>query len=214
MILKYKVKEKEVRVWLPEDLPFSEDVRITYGLTFLDGNYNFKVNINPVRLVDIGAYVGDTIVYFATKYDLTEVVAIEPNISLYTILMYNMYLNQIKNVVVEPKVVGRHKHVKLPFTTTPAIKHHEGELLRSYEAPTVVLEPFNTVNVRHGDLIKIDCEGCEKGLQVTCNGNGWVAVEVNDENYDFSRNIQCNSKLLEKRNFYNSYVYLYEVSPR
>ena len=113
-----------MRVWLPKDLPFSEDVRITYGLTFLDGNYNFKVNINPVRLVDIGAYVGDTIVYFATKYDLNEVVAIEPNISLYTILMYNMYLNQIKNVVIEPKVVGRHKHVKLPFTTTPVSYTH------------------------------------------------------------------------------------------
>jgi len=214
MILRYKVREKEVRVWLPEDLPFTEDVKITYGLTFLDGNYDFKADIKPVHLVDIGAYVGDTIVYFATKYGLTDVVAIEPNVTLYTILMYNMYLNQIKNVVVEPKVVGRHKYVKLPFTTTPAIKHHEGELLREYETPTVVLEPFNTINVGHGDLIKIDCEGCEKELQVTCNGNGWVAVEVNDETYDFSKNIQCNSELLEKRKFYNSYVYLYEVSPR
>ena len=214
MILRYKVREKEVRVWLPEDLPFTEDVKITYGLTFLDGNYDFKADIKPMRLVDIGAYVGDTIVYLATKYDLADVVAIEPNIMLYTILMYNMYLNQIKSVVIEPKVVGRHKHVKLPFTTTPAIKHYEGELLREYETPTVVLEPFNTINVGHGDLIKIDCEGCERELQVTCNGNGWVAVEVGDETYDFSKNIQCNSKLLEKKNFYNSYVYLYEVSPR
>jgi len=214
MILRYKVKEKEVRVWLPEDLPFTEDVKITYGLTFLDGNYDFKADIKPMRLVDIGAYVGDTIVYFATKYDLTDVVAIEPNVTLYTILMCNMYLNQIRNVIVEPKVVGRHKYVKLPFITTPAIKHHEGELLREYEIPTVVLEPFNTINVGHDDLIKIDCEGCERELQVTCNGNGWVTVEVNDEKYDFTRNIQCNSELLEKKNFYNSYVYLYEVSPR
>jgi len=213
MILKYKVKEKEVRVWLPEDLPFSEDVKITYGLTFLDGNYNFDANINPVRLIDIGAYVGDTIVYFATKYNLVEIVAIEPNISLYTILMYNMYLNQIKNVVIEPKLVGRRRYVQLPFTTTPAIKHHTGELLRQYEAPSVVLEPFSMINVKHGDLIKIDCEGCEKELQITCYGSGWVAVEVNDD-YDFSRNIQCNSKLLQKKNFYNSYVHLYEVSPR
>ena len=202
----------------PRDDPIYEDVKITYDLTFKEGNYEFSTKITPRVLDDIGAYVGDTAVYLALRYPTVErVIITEPNLYLYKYLIDNVTRN-LKHVqiVLDPSVVRRDLAigtVDMSFTDKPAIKR-----IKTASPETrigALLMTKYKLTIPDDTLVKIDCEGCEYDLEIQMfapkGTKSWVIVEWSDrENLDI---FKSPVKRLERKKFYNNEVVLYEVTP-
>ena len=45
---------------------------------FIRRNYRFPVDINPKLIIDGGAYVGYSSIYFSLKYPQAKIIAVEP----------------------------------------------------------------------------------------------------------------------------------------
>jgi FkbM family methyltransferase len=56
---------------------------------FVRQNYRFPIDINPTLIIDGGAYVGYSSIYFSLKYPQAKIIAVEPNDSNFEILEKN-----------------------------------------------------------------------------------------------------------------------------
>lgn len=121
----------------------------------------FPDEFDPVRIVDCGAFIGCSVVYFAERYPAASIVAIEPDAGNFSMLQRNA----------EPyrgRVELRHAGVWGPHAGGLAYKGGSPDWARRYEAteaPSVgvvdldTLWPDETI-----DLLKIDIEGAERHL--------------------------------------------------
>ncbi|MGC9108154.1 MAG: FkbM family methyltransferase [Infirmifilum sp.] len=64
---------------------------------FLDGDYN-DLDVKDHVVVDIGAGIGDTVIYFALR-GARKVIALEPYPALYSIALRNIEANNVGNRV-------------------------------------------------------------------------------------------------------------------
>ena len=64
------------------DIPVFEQI-------FLHENYNFEIDIRPRLIIDGGAYVGYSNIFFAHKYPEAKIIAIEPAESNFRLLKEN-----------------------------------------------------------------------------------------------------------------------------
>jgi FkbM family methyltransferase len=202
----------------PRDDPLYDDIRITYDLTFKEGNYEFNTKITPLSLEDIGAYVGDTAIYLALRYPTVErVIITEPNLYLYKYLIDNITRNlRHVQVILDPAVVTRNValgEVSMDFTDKPAIKRFN----TSPSQPQIraLMLTKQRLLIPDNVLVKIDCEGCEYDLEIQMYApkgtKSWVIVEWS--NKEDLHIFKSPVKVLERKKFYNNDVVLYEVAP-
>jgi len=135
--------------------------------TFVDDVYS-RMGVSGKVVVDIGAYVGDSSVYFILK-GAKKVYAFEPYPSSYKLL-----LKVIKGNGLEGKIV--------PFNEALAKKPGETKLNEEYENTpssdlkssaegksiklTTLKEIVERFNLK-GACLKMDCEGCEYSILKT-----------------------------------------------
>lgn len=122
------------------------------------GNLNYK----DETVVDIGANIGDSSIYFAVM-GAKKVIAIEPFPASYSLLKSNISLNEMESVIIPLNVaIGQNDgFVKLDSrintTTGLGISSYDiGELVRITSLNKLVKE----FDLRES-ILKIDCEGCE-----------------------------------------------------
>ena len=221
-IYKFKdIEGKEVTVDMvlpPKDDPIYDDVRITYDLTFKEGNYEFNTKIAPKVVDDIGAYVGDTAVYLALRYPTVErVIITEPNLYLYKYIIDNVTRNlRHVQVILDPAVVTRDValgEIDMSFTDKPAIKRFKTSSPQSQIRALLMTK--HRLLIPENVLVKVDCEGCEYDLEIKMYApkgtKSWVMVEWSDkEDLDI---FKSPVKRLERKKFYNNDIVLYEVTP-
>ncbi len=171
----------------PKDDPIYDDVRITYDLTFKEGNYEFNTKIEPKVVDDIGAYVGDTAVYLALRYPTVErVIITEPNLYLYKYLIDNITRNlKHVQVILDPAVVAKNisfGEVSMDFTDKPALKRFNTSPSQSHIRALLMTE--RKLLIPDNVLVKVDCEGCEYDLEIKMYApkgtKSWVMVEWSD----------------------------------
>jgi FkbM family methyltransferase len=122
-------------------------------------------NVKDRVVVDIGAYVGDSAVYFALR-GARRVIAIEPHPGAYTEMLDNIKLNNLEGVIVPVNAGLASKPGKIcvknvDTSNTFDTYHGPGDCPNAIPAVTLS-ELINRFNIDPSDaVLKIDCEGCE-----------------------------------------------------
>jgi FkbM family methyltransferase len=146
--------------------------------TFVEEQYN--VDVKGREVVDVGANIGDSSIYFAIK-GARKVLAFEPLPSVYQVALENVKLNRLENVItlINAGVGSKDGVIKVPSTIDldDSIEFHakfhaigEGHM----EVPVYSLKRIREM-VKDPYLLKMDCEGCE------------VDVILNSEDIDFEK---------------------------
>ena len=140
----YKMlKVKKIRMnYSGYDLKFKlnkfDDTEILKEI-FVDEIYNF-LNVKDKIVVDIGAFIGDTAIYFLIK-GANMVISLEPDLNLFHVA--NMNINYFVN--------------KYPEFLNKVV------LLNLGYGFIDLKDIVNKYNIDHG-ILKIDCEGCEYNI--------------------------------------------------
>lgn len=130
--------------------------------TFIDQQYS-AVSVKGRQVVDIGANIGDSAIYFALR-GATSVVALEPYLSNFKLALMNINSNQMNQVQVLNEAAGASKVVYVDPTTpqsgsTKLVDAKVGSRITVNSLDSLV-ERFAIRNA----VLKVDCEGCEYDL--------------------------------------------------
>jgi len=128
------------------------------------GEYEL-LNVVGRVVVDVGAYVGDSAIYFALK-GAKRVIAVEPYPNAYAEMLENIRLNNLENIITPINAglaskPGKICTKKVGVYATYNIYHKPGDCPNAVPAMTLneiisrfVINPDNAA-------LKMDCEGCE-----------------------------------------------------
>ncbi|RLG18280.1 hypothetical protein DRN75_02090 [Nanoarchaeota archaeon] len=159
------------------------------GATIEDIASDYKCNYNGKTVMDIGGYMGLTAVMFV-KSGAKEVIVFEPVAEHVKYIQKNIKLNRVdKKVKVVRKAVSKRDGYIIIRSSTPigtggfGIK--PGKV--TYKAPSISWDTLLKEAIKKKvDIIKSDCEGCEKYLvDVDCKKikkiKYWI-IEMHGEN--------------------------------
>lgn len=184
-----------------------------YDSIFLSKEYDLNLG-NPLFIVDAGAHIGLSSVFFASKYPESTVVAIEPEPSNFDILRKNA--EKFKNIkIIQAGLWSRKTTLRIENTNaaTWSFKVIEDQSGKGIQAIGVrdVMSQFNMDRI---DVLKIDIEGSE--VEVLSSSGSWIdsirtmIIELHDRykpgctealqkavfGYDYNREISGESVVL------------------
>lgn len=141
----------------------------TYNEIFVDKIYQFKSKPQKNIILDCGANMGLSVVYFSQQYPNHQIFAFEPDVEIFNILKENVETLQLKNVTLLEKAVWNKEEV-LEFYTDHGMG---GRVLAEYKGQeptriqTVRLLDYLSAKV---DFLKLDIEGAEDVVLKDCAG--------------------------------------------
>jgi len=151
----------------------------TYEQVFLRLDYDFKVEGQPKTIVDVGANIGLTSIYFANKYPNSNVLAIEPESSNYQILSMN--LAPYENITtLNVALWGKNEDINLVdpglgkwgFRTRSSDTNGEKNDV-CHTVPGMTVDRIMEIkSLEKIDILKIDIEGAE--LEVFSDPSSWI----------------------------------------
>ncbi len=168
----------------------------TYKELFESNIYEFSPSKNARTIIDCGANMGLSVLYFSQNYPKHQIIAFEPDPEIFSILKENVATFNLKNVTIYQKAVWD----KVEVLTFFADGKMGGRLKNSYkhakpiEIETVPLADFINEDV---DFLKIDIEGAEG---VVLNGCKDILHKVRHIFFEYHNSIkdpQTLHKLLE-----------------
>jgi FkbM family methyltransferase len=150
----------------------------------LDGLYSCEFSRSPQVIVDAGANIGLSSVFYANRYPKAKIIAVEPEPSNHAMLVKNVAAYD--NVVAVQAALWKENqriHVVDPGAGHTAFQTQnwtEGESVRGMTLRQLMIE----FDIQYIDLLKIDIEGAEK--EVFEHSTPWIgsvgaiAVELHD----------------------------------
>jgi FkbM family methyltransferase len=120
----------------------------------------YKSDFKDKEVVDIGANVGDSAIWFALN-GAKKVVAIEPYPFPYNIMLMNIKENNFSDRILALNCgVGKEKY-KIRVTTEPTFR--DSDLKASEKGVEISVYQLDYLIEKFGpfDVLKTDCEGCE-----------------------------------------------------
>lgn len=159
-----KIKSKERYVAaktkiLGSDLVYVDSASFdsSYRSIFRHKIYNFKANSNNPRIIDCGANVGLSVVFFKRLYPEAKIVAFEPDKNIFDVLSMNVSSFSLADVQLINKAVWSEEK-ELFFEPDSADGGHVSLDDKGIKVQAVALEPYLREKV---DFLKIDIEGAE-----------------------------------------------------
>lgn len=149
-----------------------EHIKYILSEVFVSEVYS-KLRVKRKIVIDIGAYVGDTSIYFYAC-GARRVYSVEPYPYTYRLLKYNVMLNQLEDVII-PLNIGLsdvNTIVRLPDnekdTSRSALASQPfGVPIRVLSLETLV-KHLGITNDTDDIVLKLDCEGCEYSVIPKC----------------------------------------------
>lgn len=141
---------------------------------FINDEYGFSLAQQPSIIIDAGANVGMSAAYFALRYPLAKIVAIEPEPSNFAMLK--------KNAELFPQIIP----VNAALWSHEGLMHvedagggHWGMRVTECQAATETTVPATTLQalmqklrIQYVDLLKIDVEGAE--CEIFADATSWI----------------------------------------
>lgn len=132
---------------------------------FIAGEYSFPVTSHNPTIIDCGANIGISVLYFKKKLPACRIIAFEPNPYAFKLLRKNIETNNLTNVETY-ELALHHKEDLVPFyirkeigTPSASIRSDRGGETK-IEVKTTRLSDY-LKNMEVVDLVKIDVEGAE-----------------------------------------------------
>lgn len=142
----------------------------TYDEVFVRGIYNFKQKNETPLIIDCGANMGLSILFFSKTYPNSRIIAFEPDRVVLPYLKKNIKSQQLTNVELHEKAIWI-KNEKLKFFTDHGLGGRIGVEYRNQkpiEVEALRLKDFLDYEV---DMLKIDIEGAEYEVLKDCKGH-------------------------------------------
>ena len=164
----------------------------------------YKANVQNKVVIDVGAYLGETAIYFALK-GAKKVIAFEPDEENYRIALKNVNINgladkiMLVNAAVTPACLGLVEFYKAPETgsSTDYENMYDKDNITSVRAvKSICLDDIVKEEGRIG-LLKLDCEGCEYSVLTLFN----YFREVDEIILEYHNGVQNLRNLLSKKGF-------------
>ena len=129
---------------------------------FAEESYK-ELGISNSTVIDIGANIGDSSIYFALS-GAKKVIAIEPQLKSFQSLISNIRLNKLEDIIfpIRAGVGAKHEIAFVeaskanPSGGTGLRYNYGGEQMEMIDLHYIVENFLSDIN-----LLKIDCEGCE-----------------------------------------------------
>jgi len=152
----------------------------TYEQIFIKQEYDFDVKRTPKTIVDAGANIGLSSIYFSNNYPDSKIIAVEPEESNLAILRRNIV--PYDNII---PVCGAlwHENTTInlvdpgfgswSFMTQPkdGVNEKYGKFVHEVQGMTVD-KIMKDQNIEHIDILKIDIEGAER--EVFRDTSSWI----------------------------------------
>lgn len=154
--------------------------RWAFGQVFVRQEYgSLPADLRPKLILDCGANVGYTSVYFLTRYASSRVIAVEPDPRNFQILQQNLAPYGERALAINAAIWSEPTHLKL----CSAPEDGKGEWAfwvrecQPGETPDVSAVDIQTILSDSGfgqiDIVKIDIEGAETHI-FSQNYDGWI----------------------------------------
>jgi len=148
-----------------------DEFRLTYRDSFKLRFYNFRTHTKAPLIIDCGAHIGLSLLYFKQKYPESRVIAFEANPNTFELLEKNVQQNQLNGVELVQAAVSDQEGA-IPFYVG---KEVDGELSQwgdagvrnkwntedAYTTVTVPAVRLSSYIEEPVDFLKIDIEGME-----------------------------------------------------
>jgi FkbM family methyltransferase len=139
----------------------------TYIELFVNQIYEFKTNKKHPIIIDCGANMGLSILYFSKKYPGSQIIAFEPDETVLSFLDKNIISQNIKNVELHKKAVWI-EETELTFYTDYGLggrigteyKNQVPKIIKSVRLKSFLNKPI--------DMLKMDIEGAEYLILKDC----------------------------------------------
>lgn len=189
--------------------PNSSDILVFHQVFTFKG-YDLNLGFNPKIIIDAGANIGLTSVYFNKKYPQSKIIAIEPEKSNFELLKINC--NNYKNIISYKRALSNEPNLNINVVD---IGYGNWGFITEIDNSTISLKTVDSVetitidevmkenNLEFIDLLKIDIEGAEKEL-FESNYENWlpktksIVIELHD-----SMKIGSSKNFFEAINKYN-----------
>lgn len=123
----------------------------------------YDINVEGREVVDVGANIGDTAVFFSRVKKASKVIAIEPLPYVFSLAQKNIKANNINNVLLLNASLGS-KRGKITIEE-PHVKESPGFSVSVLGKGDKRVEQITLTDVlsllKDPYLLKLDCEGCE-----------------------------------------------------
>ncbi|WP_016991060.1 FkbM family methyltransferase [Flavobacterium sp. ACAM 123] len=192
---------------------FEKEFYYHYGLAFYDtyneifgsNIYEFQTNTTKPVIIDCGANMGLSVLYFSKKHPNAEIIAFEPDESVLPFLEKNIQSQKINNVKLHKKAVWT-EETHLKFYTDNGLG---GRIEKKYEnqVPKIIktlrlrdfLDTQNPI-----DMLKMDIEGSEYEVLIDCEDMlcnvGHIFIEYHSI-YDEEQHLEDILNIVKRQGF-------------
>ena len=165
------------------NLKFDKRVNKVLFETFVQNQYDTYVQGD---VIDIGANIGDSTIYFAVK-GASHVYAFEPLPSIYEIALKNVELNNLEDKItlINAGVAYKDGKIRVPSSIRVEDSGVFSSTISSQGDVEVPLISFQKVKEMTKDpyLLKMDCEGCESDIILNCESLPFEKIFVESHPY-------------------------------
>jgi FkbM family methyltransferase len=148
-----------------------------FGQVFIDRQYQYPIHFEPKTIIDAGANIGLSALYFAHRFPLANVVALEPDKNNFDVAVQNTKAcNRIK--VLNKGIWDKNTFLEIIDSTVTndafMVKESALATTTSIEATDIdsIVEQEGWTSI---DILKIDIEGSEKELFAS-NYEKWLPM--------------------------------------
>jgi len=170
-----RIKERRYPVVFSEDLEFARfkflgrqitlqgiDAVALAACTFFDGEYSLPSNAKGRQVVDIGANIGDTAIYFALN-GASRVIALEPQSYAFEMARRNIRASGLSEKIILSNTALLGKDACLHMRREKE-SFGESQLEPAQSGVRICASSMHSLAEKYGlsgAVLKMDCEGCE-----------------------------------------------------
>lgn len=157
---------------------------MVFGCVFMDEEYSFGLPCRTDVIVDAGAYIGLTSIFYAQKFPRARIFAVEPEPSNFELMRKNV--QPYPNIFpIHGALWGSRSHVSVGVPLPGAFGNWAFTVSGEFGDISAVTIPslMQNFSIEHIDLLKIDIEGSEKEVFEVCDWQDRVAsivIELHD----------------------------------